>query len=171
MLPKSQSSGSGSAPRESGRRVGLTHYGEVRLKARLRKRSPSEPWVEAQFVTVNDVDAAGRRFYHRYHDPRLFPPGGRETLMVRCRVCGIFNPPNAMEHGVCLDHADHTGWPSSHSAAAIQKLVLYNVALENQVQLEPEDARSLHEEIRLFKRKCAKTVQRAKARKQRRKNK
>src|SRR5579859_4120282 len=95
-LMRASSDGSGSSsysPQKAKRRIGLTQYAEIQLKEKLRKRSPSEPWVEAQIKTNIDVTADGQPIVYRYHDPRVFPPGGEETLMVRCPRCGVFTPP------------------------------------------------------------------------------
>ena len=132
-------------------RVGLSARDEQRLKARLRRAAPSEPWVEAQIKTADDVDQDGSELLYRYHDPHVFPPGGARTAMRRCPLCGIFMPPNAFEHDACLDHADHRGWGPSPSAAAIRALQMFNIRLEC-LELLPEDALSLRKEIKNFPR-------------------
>src|SRR6185312_17112137 len=96
-----------SRPCRRKRRLGLSVYQEQRLREKLRLSAPSEPWVDAQFKSANDVDRDGAELVYRYHDPRAFPPGGSATAMIRCPACGVFNPPNAFEHELCLDHADH----------------------------------------------------------------
>src|SRR4051794_28644413 len=101
--------------RRKARRTGLSRHEEARLRKQLRRTAPSEPWVEAQFKEVGDVDARGRPIVCRYHDPHVFPPGGADTAMVRCPRCGVFTPPNAIENGACLDHASHDGWGPSPS--------------------------------------------------------
>jgi hypothetical protein len=156
MRRKSRKSGSKS-DRKRRRPVGLTHYQEEQIKRDLRLTTPSEPWVEAQFRTVLDSDTDGTDIVYRYRDPHAFPPGGAETLMVRCDECGVFNPPNAIEHGNCLDHANHDGWGPSPSAIAIQALRKFNLELEA-IELLPEDTRSLEREIQRFARKNAKVV-------------
>ena len=130
-------------------RVGLTQYSEALLKEKLRRRCPSEPWVEAQIKTANDTDADGNPILYRYFDTHVFPPGGEKTKMIRCPKCGIFNPPNAMEHGACLDHASHEGWTPSPSALAFVRLQLLNAEIET-CELAPEDTASLRREIRQF---------------------
>jgi hypothetical protein len=150
MRRRSKKSRSKSA-RKGGHRVGLSAREEDQLKRELRLTTPSEPWVEAQFSTNFDRDPKGLLVAYRYRDPHVFPPGGQKTLMVRCSECGIFNPPNAIEHGKCLDHAKHQGWGPSPSALAIEGLQRLNVRIE-QEPLPAEDLRSLQEEITQFKR-------------------
>jgi len=128
------------------RRTGLSRVEEARLREQLRGQCPSEPWVEAQFKQIRDVDADGRAVVCRYHDPHVFPPGGDATAMVRCPRCGVLTPPNAFEHGACLDHARHDGWGSSPSAVTIRQLQFYNLRMEES-PLEPEDEASLRKEI------------------------
>jgi hypothetical protein len=132
-------------------------YQEDQIKRELRLTTPSEPWVEAQFRSVRDKETDGSEIVYRYRDPHAFPPGGAQTLMVRCAQCEVFNPPNAIEHGNCLDHAHHEGWGPSPSAIAIAALRKFNLALEH-VELLPEDTRSLEREIQRSTRKHAKLV-------------
>lgn len=146
MLSHPQNSGSSSARRARKRRVGLTAYQEHHLKEKLRVFTCSEPWVEAQFRSTDDVDQDGTPIHYRYHDPHVFPPGGSKTAMVRCPRCGVITPPNAIEHGACLDHADHRGWGPSPSAVAIQGLQMMNLRLQ-EPELPPEDSASLRREI------------------------
>jgi hypothetical protein len=75
--------------------AGLTRFQEIVLKRKLRKACPSEPWVEAQIKIAADKDRWGQPIRYRYHDVHVFPPGGEQTKMIRCPVCGVFNPPNA----------------------------------------------------------------------------
>ena len=131
-------------------RVGLTRCQEHHLRKRLRKKTPSEPWIDAQITSIIDTDPEGKPIHCRFHDPKVFPPGGASTLMVRCSICGIFNPPNAMEDGQCLDHAEDAGWGSSPSARAIRTLQRYHVIEEHALPLEPEDEESLKREIALW---------------------
>jgi hypothetical protein len=148
MRRRSKKSRSKSA-RKRGHRVGLSAREEDQLKCKLRLTTPSEPWVEAQFSTNYDRDASGNPVAYRYRDPHVFPPGGPNTLMVRCSECGIFNPPNAMEHGKCLDHAKHQGYGPSPSALAIEGMRRLNVRIEEE-PLPPEDAKSLQREIEKY---------------------
>src|SRR5947209_6173314 len=90
-------------------RAGLSRIEEDRLRQALRRAAPSEPWVEEQIKSFEDTDRRGKPIVYRYHDPSVFPPGGAETKMVRCPACKVLNPPNAMENGLCLDHARHNG--------------------------------------------------------------
>jgi hypothetical protein len=129
--------------------VGLTRFEEIVLKRKLRKICPSEPWVEAQINIATDKDRWGQPIRYRYHDVHVFPPGGEQTKMIRCPACGIFNPPNAFEHGKCLDHARHEGWGPSNLASTIAALARRRRRRRG-VKLEPEDAASLREEIENF---------------------
>ena len=167
MSAQPQNTNPSSAPKAKRRRVGLSFYAEERLKASLRESAPSEPWVEAQFKTADDVDQEGAAIVYRYHDPHVFPPGGKQTLMRRCPECGVFMPPNSFEHGRCLDHADHRGWGPSPSAVAIAALQLFNLRTE-EMPLDAEDRKSLWHEIRAFERARKRKVgRRAKSRKSR----
>ena len=136
-------------PKLRKRRVGLTLYEEQRLRQQLRQTACSEPWVEAQFVTADDVDQNGSAIVYRYHDPHVFPPGGAKTGMRRCPACSVITPSIAFEHGNCLDHADHRGWGPSPSAVAIRALQMFNLRFEFP-DLPPEDSVSLRKEIRRF---------------------
>jgi hypothetical protein len=144
-------------PPRDRRRVGLSPFKENALKERLRKCTPSEPWVEEQIVTVFKVDASGKRVPCRYHDKKVFPPGGMETLMICCPRCEVFNPPNAMEHGKCLDHAKHNGWGPSPSALAIRRMDRHRITEEHFLMMEPEDEESLLREIEVWKLQQAET--------------
>lgn len=77
----------------------------ARLKARLRDSSPSEPWVEEQVQSVEESDADGQTLVRRLHQPGMFPPGGRETRMVKCDVCGVLHPPTIGGGPNCHEHA------------------------------------------------------------------
>ena len=119
---------------------------ERRLKARLRKATPSEPWVEAQIRSRIQIDPAGEETEHRYYDPTVFPPGGAQTAMVRCPECGVFMPPLAFEGDTCLDHSDHLGWDRSPSAITIEALQYYHVRLDR-LELLPDSKKALRQEI------------------------
>lgn len=148
MHPENPDSGSSSArPPKPRKRVGLSRFAEERLKQKLRRTTCSEPWVEAQFVSVTDRDKDRSSILYRYHDAKIYPPGGQETAMIRCPVCGVFTPPGAIEHGKCLDHANHEGYGPSPSGLAFQALQFYNLHVEESVELAPEDAASLRREI------------------------
>jgi len=135
---------------------GLTWHQEQRLKRRLRRSAPSEPWVEAQIVTEEDVDPDGSTIYYLRHDPSVFPPGGSQTRMIRCRKCGIYNPPNATEVGCCLDHPRHKGWGPSRSATVIRKMKRLKVGLKF-CPLPREDVKGLMLEIERYQRRETKT--------------
>ena len=76
---------------------GLSAWQEHRLRVRLRRAVPTEPWVDAQVATQTFTDAAGEPVAARYHDARAFPPGGaRRTRMRWCRWCGRWTPPQAV---------------------------------------------------------------------------
>ena len=146
------------------RRAGLSMVAEARLRGQLRREAPSEPWVDAQFRSVVDLDADGRAIVCYYHDPHVFPPGGKQTAMVRCPICGVFTPPNGFEKGACLDHAEHDHWGPSPSAVTIRALQFYNLRIE-EADLPPEDERSLLREIASAKRRTREMRKRARARK------
>jgi hypothetical protein len=76
---------------------GLTLLLEQRLRRRLRGVACSEPWIDAQFHTVDIVQRNGRAETRSIHDPRVFPPGGaRRTKMRWCRTCGRYTPPSCI---------------------------------------------------------------------------
>lgn len=169
MHPESPNPGSPSARRQP-RRVGLSRLAEDRLKRRLRKTTCSEPWVEAQIKTVVDRQRAGEPIVYRYHDPKAYPPGGEQTRMIRCPACGVFTPPCAIEHGNCLDHADHGGWGPSPSAIAFHTLQMLNLKIDNELALAPADAQSLRREIKKYesrRKKCERAAGRRKRSKRR----
>jgi len=149
--PASPLAPSPSTPRP--RRVGLTIWREARLREKLRKSTPSEPWVEEQIKSALDLTPNGTAFVTRYHDPAAFPPGGPDqTAMVRCPTCNIFNPPNAFEADECLDHADFDAWGPSPSAMAIQRLQIFN-GRDLYTELPPDDYRSLQRQIDRYNRR------------------
>ena len=43
------------------RRTGLERLAEARMRETLRRTTPSEPWVEVQFIDVLETDERGRR--------------------------------------------------------------------------------------------------------------
>jgi hypothetical protein len=128
-------------------RSGLSPLAEERLRTRLRRIAPSEPWVDAQVVTFEDADSRGQPIVCRAFDAKVFPPGGRRTAMRRCRLCGRFTPPSAMEAGQCLDHSEDGNWPPSPSAIAIQALQHFNLRME-EPPLPSESTTALKAEIR-----------------------
>ena len=128
-------------------RGGLSTNDERRIREKLRSRVPSEPWLDAQFFQRVERGQRGEWVVCRVHDPRLFPPGGAQTLMVRCPECLVFNPPMAFENGVCLDHADDAAWGPSPSAVAIRALQWRNLRI-TETELPPESTRALREEIK-----------------------
>ena len=160
MVAPSSNSGSPSARGGRGQRVGLSPFQERRLKANLRLTTCSEPWVEAQFKSADDVDERGSAIVYRYHDPHVYPPGGAKTQMRRCRECGLLMPPNALEGNRCMDHGRHTGWGPSPSAETIRALQMLNLRMAD-APLPPEDTASLRKEIRQHQRaqKTARVMQ------------
>ncbi|HEX4796215.1 MAG TPA: hypothetical protein VH370_20670 [Humisphaera sp.] len=128
-------------------RVGLSLANIKRLKEELRKKTPSEPWVEEQIKSVERIDEHGRQIVHRFHDKNAFPPGGSKTLMLRCPLCDIFNPPHALEAGQCLDHSEHVGWGQSPSARAIERAQYFHSKVL-ECELVPESDEAIAEEIR-----------------------
>jgi hypothetical protein len=129
-------------------RTGLSSLAEARLRRSLRRTAPSEPWVDAQFVSVVEHDGRGEHI-RRVHDARVFPPGGAQTAMRRCPRCGVFTPPAAFEAGVCLDHAEHGNWGRSPSAVAIAALQHLNLRLIDP-PLPSESVTALRAEIARF---------------------
>ena len=133
------------------RRSGLSAVDEGRLRIELRKKAPSEPWVDVQFVDVPRKDERGNAVVCRAHDPGRFPPGGARTLMIACPDCGVITPPCAFEGGVCLDHAERANWGPSPSAEAIRALQWIHLRAP-QIELEPESTAALKREIERYER-------------------
>jgi hypothetical protein len=76
---------------------GLSAWQEHRLRVRLRRAAPTEPWVDAQVAEQTFTGPDGEPTVARYHDARPFPPGGpRGTRMRWCRACGRWTPPQAV---------------------------------------------------------------------------
>jgi len=126
--------------------VGLTFAQERKLKAKLRKVAPSEPWVETQICSSVERDRKGHPFVRRYHDSRVFPPGGSQTKMRRCSQCRRWTPPQCFEKDACLDHSEHVGWGPSPSAVAIAQMEYFN-RQEPEVELAMESIEALKSEI------------------------
>jgi hypothetical protein len=74
------------------KRFSLTPVAESRLRCRLRRACCSEPWVDDQIRTLTDTAPDGEEIVYRFHNPHVFPPGGKKTGMRWCRVCGRFTP-------------------------------------------------------------------------------
>jgi hypothetical protein len=128
--------------------VGLSIAQEQKLKRKLRRICPSEPWVEEQICSKLEIDSRGKPFVRRYHDPHLFPPGGSATRMVRCGRCRVWTPPQALDEGICLDHSEHIGWGRSPSAEMIEKIQFYCTKDKaEQLDLPSESVEALHAEI------------------------
>ena len=134
------------AARQQTAESGLTFAQERKLKAKLRKVAPSEPWVEAQIRSSVERDTKGQPFVRRYHDARVFPPGGAQTKMRRCSACRRWAPPQCIENDRCLDHSEHIGWGPSPSAVAIALLEYFN-RIKPEVELAPESIVALKSEI------------------------
>jgi hypothetical protein len=132
-------------------RTGLSRLAEARLRRSLRRTAPSEPWVDAQFFSVVEHDGRGEQV-RRVHDTRVFPPGGAQTAMKRCPLCGVFTPPAAFEAGICLDHAENGSWGRSPSAVAIAALQHLNLRLVDP-PLPGESVAALRAEIAAFNKK------------------
>jgi hypothetical protein len=76
---------------------GLSAWQEHRLRIRLRRSAPTEPWVDAQLASQTFTGPDGEPVVARYHDAHVFPPGGpRRTGMRWCRACGRWTPPQAV---------------------------------------------------------------------------
>jgi hypothetical protein len=126
--------------------AGLSSLAEARLRRKLRRTVPSEPWVDAQFTTRLPPDSDGTCVI-RVHNPHVFPPGGAQTAMKRCPRCGVMTPPFAFEGGICLDHRERGNWGPSPSAQAIAALERMNVRLAES-PLPSESTRDLLAEIK-----------------------
>lgn len=130
----------------------LTLFEEARLRRRLRRTAPSEPWIDAQFASREAPDGRGGVVVHRVHLPGAFPPGGSQTAMRPCPRCGVLMPPIAFEDGICLDHAEPANWGPSPSAAAIRGLQYRNLRMPK-LQLPPESTLALQAEIDAYARR------------------
>ena len=76
---------------------GLSAWQEGRLRARLRRSAPTEPWVDVQVGEQTFTGPDGEPVVARFHDGRPFPPGGaKRTPMRWCRQCGRWTPPQAV---------------------------------------------------------------------------
>jgi hypothetical protein len=133
---------------------GLSIIEESRLRDVLRGQSPSEYWVDVQFVEVRRLDDRMREVVRRIHDPSAFPPGGANTAMIRCPICGIFTPSPGMEEGACLDHCRHSHWGPSPSAVAIRAMQYFHVRVGNACELLPESEEALIAEIHEYENNC-----------------
>ncbi|HWE96312.1 MAG TPA: hypothetical protein VG269_20280 [Tepidisphaeraceae bacterium] len=140
-----------------GRRNGLSILQESRLRERLRREVPSEPWLEAQFSSFTETDGRGGQSIRRVHNPLAFPPGREQTAMVRCPLCGVFTPPIAFEAGACLDHAEHESWGPSPSALAIRGLQFRNLRMGD-APLLPETTAALRSEILHFDQNASQAI-------------
>lgn len=133
-------------------RIGLSRKDENKLREKLLKTLPSEPWFYAQIKTFDDTDARGEPIVYRFHDARVFPPGGNQTLMVECPLCGRTVPPNSLEDGVCMDHASdraHECYGPSPSAKAIEAIQMRNLRVEG-IKIKKESKKALKREIKRF---------------------
>lgn len=135
----------------------LDQGAEQRLRAALRAQAPSEPWVDAQFEEVEAVDERHRRFVRRRLISGVFPPGGDDTKMIRCPICGILTPPSGMEGGVCLDHVSHAHWGPSPSALAFRACEFY-VCKPPELELPSESIEDLQNEIEAANKSAAQSV-------------
>lgn len=93
------------------RKVGLTVIEEDKIKSKQRgnpnendefslnvRAAPSEPWVDAQFESLDDVDDDGKIISYRFFRSTVFPPRpprapAETTKMQHCTACGRMNPP------------------------------------------------------------------------------
>jgi hypothetical protein len=135
---------------------GLSKLAEARLRRALRRTTPSESWVDAQFFSV--VKSTGdEQIVVRMHDPHSFPPGGARTTMKRCPLCGVMTPTFAFEGGICLDHAEKGNWGRSPSAMAIAALQHMHLRLVD-TPLPSESTAALRAEIARFEEKQARRM-------------
>lgn len=130
--------------------AGLSLAEEARLRAGLRRKTPSEPWVDEQLREVQTTNGRGQVVVRRRFDPSAFPPGGNKTKMVKCKTCGIPTPPNAIEDGECLDHREEGNWGKSPSAVALAALRYYHLIASDPLPLPPDSERRLRREIHYF---------------------
>jgi hypothetical protein len=129
-------------------RTGLSKLAEERLRQKLRRTAPSEPWVDVQFISVADRQD-DRAIAVRIHNPDAFPPGGSKTAMKCCPRCGVMTPPFAFEGGICLDHRERGEWGPSPSARAIAALQHMNLRLVDS-PLPSESTAALRRQIARF---------------------
>lgn len=83
-------------------RVGISRKQEAKEKSRLRGDAdggivPSEPWIDACFGYLTDRAPDGSLIEYRTFREENFPPGGEDTAMVCCPICGRTVPPNSVE--------------------------------------------------------------------------
>jgi hypothetical protein len=83
-------------------RVGISSEQEAKEKRRLRGVDecgivPSEPWIDACFGYLTDRAPDGSLIEYRTFREECFPPGGDETAMTVCPICGRTVPPNSIE--------------------------------------------------------------------------
>lgn len=83
-------------------RVSISSEQEAIEKSKLRGIDdcgivPSEPWIDACFGYLTDRAPDGSLIEYRIFKEDNFPPGGEETKMVCCRICGRTVPPNSIE--------------------------------------------------------------------------
>jgi hypothetical protein len=104
----------------------LSESDRDRLHNTLRRFVCSDPW----HATVYAMVLAGRLPFRRQRKSQehvisraqVYPPGGTDTAMKRCNICGRWTPPQAvMSSGACVDclycSMPTTQWaalPSSH---------------------------------------------------------
>ncbi len=83
---------------------GLSPWQVHRLRIGLRRLACSEPWVDDMIVTrITHIDADGHSICATFFDPRVYPPGGRQTGMRWCRCCGRYTPGPAIN---LIEHRD-----------------------------------------------------------------
>jgi hypothetical protein len=149
------------------KRVGLSIPEEEKIKARLRRRLPSEAWVDATFFAAEEIGPDGEAIVYTFHNAKAFPPGGRDTKMVTCPHCLRVVPPIHLEafkvgerpdgrekidepSELCADHKEERfqdAWGESPSARAIQQLQHLNLRIEER-KLPAESRAALRREIK-----------------------
>ena len=127
---------------------GLSIVEEDRLRAALRRRSPSEPWVEAQIVEVRQMGERGEIIVRRIRRSLGISAGRPSHRNDRFAICRIFTPPTAMEDDACLDHREDGNWGPSPFAVTI-RAEYYNLELVES-ELPPESQSSLIREIQEY---------------------
>lgn len=153
------------------KRVGLTANEEHKIRARLRRYFPSEPWIDATFICIDDIDPYGVPIAYRNHNDKAFPLPGSGTKMIRCPYCERLMPPNHFEdfqpgemimgerqclkstQRLCADHKSEylqDAWGESPSAKAIRELQHRNLRVET-TKTKPEGKAALRQEIKIYK--------------------
>lgn len=145
-------------------RAGISIDQERTERKKLREIIPSEAWLDASFTSIDDTDPQGNPITVQILS-RAFPPGGANTSMVQCPICGRTVPPNDIETWTeerqwrgqrlqveisgCTDHKESLSlidYTPSPSAEAIRELRERHLRLPT-TNLPPESLSRLRSEI------------------------